>query len=655
MRFPLLLLGAAALSALAPLVPGQDDPCPPGTTVPCSYRVSPIPNTYASILGAGGTVVLGFAAGADDVSMPVPLGGFPFNFFCAPQGGPLAVCTNGFANFGAASAAFTNHHPGDVAAPNNAILPWHDDLILTNVAPPSTVAYNFGFYGAGSLVVQWTNMATWTAGGAGAGSISFQAVLWSTPTAGLGDVIDFHYDRSTAPPVMAPCLVAGGGPSTFATSATVGLESGAAALATVGVEATDRGAANSVFPPCDLRLTPVSFSGTEQNYLFTSSIVPQEPFCHIEGLIGTLAVGPSCAATPCYDDDSAAHSDGVQIALPWKFNLAGRVMKHASMDSNGYLQLGGGNFTSVFANAAILSAVHPNSILAAFWDDLEGSPIGPIAAGMFYRVDGPPGCRVMTFEWHEMGAFVGASGDCTGAGNISFQVKLYEGSAGSLAASAPPCPYDVVVPGMGNDRVEFHYDHAAFVPGPFTATIGIENHKGSLGVASLGGAANAGPPFTGAGLPAKVVVDQCDFGVVRFYGDPGSTCPFVCLPEIKSNAVPPRIGNPFALEMVGASPGFPLLNLFFGPPIPGIRTPVPCGGIPTPFGTLWAPLGILLAAPSTGGFPCNSCAEWPLPIPGNPALVGAYVWAQAFNIALSPIPPGFCVEATEGAKIIIGA
>ena len=660
MRLSNILSGGAALVALIPLAAAQDDPCPPGAAIPCSYRVSPIPNGYASILGAGGTVVLGFLAGADDASLPVPLGGFPFNFYCIPQAGPLAVCTNGFANFGAASTAFTNHHPGDAATPNNAIMPWHDDLIMPAAAlPVPAVAYNFGFYGPGSLVVQWTNMATWTAGGLGAGSISFQAVLWSTPTAGLGDTIEFRYDRSTAPPVMAPCLVAGGGPSTFATSATVGLDSaGTTPAAVIGVDATDRGAANSVTPPCDIRLTPVPFSGTEQNYLFTSSIVPQEPFCHIEGLPGTLVVGPSCAGTPCYDDDGSAHADGVQIPLPWKFTLSGRALKHAQMDSNGYLQLGAGNLASAFGNAAVPGPAQPNAILAPFWDDLEGAPIGPIGSGMFYRVDGPPGCRVMTFEWHEMAAFVGASGDCVGAGNISFQVKIYEGSAGAIVASAPPCPYDVVVPGMGNDRVEFHYDHAAFVPGPFTATIGIDNHDGSVGVASLPGTLNPAPPVTTAGTPGKVVVDQCDFGVVRYYGDPTTSCPaplLSCLPEIKSNGVPPRIGNPFGLEMIGGSPGFPLLNLFFGPPLPGIRTPVPCGGLPSSFGTFWAPLGLILAAPGTGGFPCGSCGEWPLPIPANPAFVGTYVWAQAFNITLVPIPPGFCVEATEGAKIIIGA
>ncbi|HKB17308.1 MAG TPA: hypothetical protein VKF62_14665, partial [Planctomycetota bacterium] len=60
----MILLGGGMLISLAPLARSQDDPCPPGAAVPCSYRVSPIPNGYVSILGAGGTVVLGFLAGA---------------------------------------------------------------------------------------------------------------------------------------------------------------------------------------------------------------------------------------------------------------------------------------------------------------------------------------------------------------------------------------------------------------------------------------------------------------------------------------------------------------------------------------------------------------------------------------------------------------
>ena len=649
------LIGGWALLVAAPAVLAQDDPCPAGVAVPCSYRVEPIPNAYATILGAVGTVILPFIAGSDDATAPIPFPlGFPFSFYCTPMPGPLAVCTNGFANFGAASTAFSNLHPGDEGAPNNAIMPWHDDLIFPTIppVPAPAVAYNFGFYGPGSLVVQWTNMTSWTGVGTGVGSISFQAVLWSTASA-TPDVIEYRYDRTGAPPVMAACVVGTGGPSTFAVSATIGTDNaGTTGPTNIGVDASDRGAANSVFPPCDIRLAPTAFSGTEGNHLFTPVLMPQEPFCHIEGLLGTVAIPPACAATPCYDNEPSARTVGSQIALPWKVNLAGRLMKHAQMDSNGYMTLGGGTFASVTGNVILPTAALPEATLAPFWDNLEGiaTPLGP--SGMFYRVDGVPGCRVMTFEWHTMGPNLGAGGDCVGGGGmISFQVKIFEGSAGFLASSTSPCPYDVVVPGVGNDRIEYHYDHGAFVPGGFTATIGFDNHDGALGASGAGSPALLGPP---AGL--KSVIDQCDSGVVRYYGDANSTCPVpgACLPELKSNAVPPRIGNPFGLEMVGGGPGFALLNLFFGPPLPGLRTPVPCGGLPSPFGTFWAPLGLLLAPTSAApGPPCQNCAMWGLPIPAMAVLVGTYVWAQSANVVL--VGPAFCVELTEGAKIIIGA
>ncbi|MGH7150624.1 MAG: hypothetical protein ACREIU_08000 [Planctomycetota bacterium] len=648
-------LVAAGVSLLpTPVVLAQDNPCPAGSPVSCSYRVVPIPNGYASILGAAGTVVLPFGAAADDATLAVPFApGFAFSFYCAPVAGPLAVCTNGFANFGMASTAFNNLHPGDEGAPNNAIMPWHDDQIFP--APPPVpapaVAYNFGFYGPGSLVVQWTNMATWTGLGTGVGSISYQAVLWSGASA-TPNVIEYRYDRTSAPPVMAPCSVTTTGTSTYAVSATIGTDNlQTSPITNVGVDATDRGAANSVFPPCDIRLVSTPFSGSEQNYVFTPALLPQEPFCHIEGLPGTVAIPPACAGTPCYDNEPSSRTVGSQIALPWKVNLAGRAMRHAQMDSNGYLTLGAGTFASVTANVALPNSSLPEATLAPFWDSLEGvaTPGGP--SGMFYRVDGVPGCRVLTFEWHTMGPNVGGSGDCVGAGGVlSFQIKIHEASAGSLGSSTPPCPYDVVAPGIGNDRIEYHYDHAAFVAGGFSATIGIENHDGTVGASVAGSPALAGPP---AGM--KWVIDQCDSGVVRYYGDANATCPApgACLPELKSNAVPPRIGNSFGLEMVGGEAGFALLNLFFGPPLPGLGTAVPCGGLPSPIGTFWAPLGVILPPTSAATGPaCGNCAIWALPIPLAPAQVGSYVWAQAANVVL--LGPAICVELTEGAKIIIG-
>ncbi|HET6202216.1 MAG TPA: hypothetical protein VFI25_05370 [Planctomycetota bacterium] len=649
----LLLLAAAALAA--PLF-AQDTACPAGASV-AGYRCDPVPNGFASIVGAAGTVNV-FLPPTDDLTVVVPFpAGYAITYYGVAKAG-ISICSNGFLTFTTVgpSASATNRHPEDGSVPNDVIFPWHDDLVV--LAAGSTVDYLFDLTpGSETLTVQWTGVGNFVIDPplTARGSFTFQCILYASTHTALPNRIEFRYDRSTAPPVMAPCQTANAG--TLATSATVGCEasSATAALNVGGAEPTDRGAANEAFPPCDIRLSPLTYTASGQSA--TATLVAQEPFCHIEGLPGTIAIPAPCAAGACFEDDNSTRLMGVAIPLPWKVNLFGRVAKNAVMNSNGFMALGRGSSFTDFGNTATPSTSDPDLTLAPFWDDLEGSA----ASGLFFRVDGLPGCRVMTFEWHDFGRFATPGADCVpSAGSVTTQVKIFEGSAGSLASSVGPCPYDVVVAGNGNDRIEFHYDHAAFVPAAptaFSATIGVENHKGSVGVTCLVGIANAAPP---AGM--KCVIDTCDFGQMRFYGDGNnnSPTPGACVPEIKGNCVPPMIGNAFGLQMVGSTPGaITFLLLDFGGPLPGIRTPVPCGGLPSPFGTFWVnpfapstlilPFGIGIASP---GGPCQGCSSLDLPLPPDPALVGFLVFAQ--GAAVFPAPFGLLVELTEGAKIILG-
>ncbi|MGH7149408.1 MAG: hypothetical protein ACREIU_01855, partial [Planctomycetota bacterium] len=548
MRKVFLLATATALLAAPPALA---QPCPAGAPV-TGYRCDPVPNGFSSIVGLVGTVNA-FLPPTDDlttaaIAFPPP---FAFTYYGVAKAS-VQVCSNGWLTFTATtSASATNRHPEDNSAPNDTIFPWHEDLVV--LAPGSSVDYLFDLTpGAETLTVQWTGVGNFVleAPLTARGSFTFQCVLYSSTHATLPNQIEFRYDRTTAPPVMIPCQTTNAG--TLATSATVGCEAaGSTTVPTVGgAEPTDRGAANEAFPSCDIRLSPLSYSAS--TYSATATLVPQEPFCHIEGLPGTIALPPPCVAGACYDDNNTTQLMGVAIPLPWKFNLFGRVAKNAVMNANGFMALGRGSSFADFTNTATPSTADPDLTLAPFWDDLEGSP----AAGMFYRVDGLPGCRVMTFEWHDFGRFTGAVADCVpSAGSITMQVKLFEGSAGSLLASVPPCPYDVVVAGDGNDRIEFHYDHGTFVPAAptaFSATIGVENHKGTVAGACLAGTLNPAPP---AGM--KCVIDPCDTGVMRFYGDANTNAPpgvGACLPEIKGNRVPPIIGNTFGLQVIGGSP-----------------------------------------------------------------------------------------------------
>jgi len=666
------LSSLAALILAAPGAEAQPPPkqlCPTGQTQN-SYRCVPIPNSFVSILGDSDTVNAHLPP-ADDATLAVgpfplvsPVGMDPFTGFELYRvvKGSVNVGTNGYLDFAAvASAAGTasNEHPGDANSPNDCAMPWNDDLILFNAT--SSVDYNVGFYGPETFVAQWTDVANWipVAGGdGGVGSFTFQCVLYSSAHPTLPNHIEFRYDRTTAPPVMAPCVAydptVPTTSSNVATSATVGTDSASGSSVTnIGVDATDRGAANSVYPACDIRLIPTTFLGGHAAFGGTITPAPADPWCSIVGLPGTMAIPPACITPPCRDDENFGMAAGALIPLPWKVFLGGHYFRHANMNSNGFLQLGSGSYFTNAVNAALPGTAEPDATFAPFWDDLETT--GPM--GMYVRIDGVPGCRVMTFEWNGMTKFTAPGGDCAGDGSVSFQVKIYEGGA-----DAPQCAPGPPGLGTGRDLVEYHYDHAGFVPpvAPFTATIGWENYKGTVG-GSLGGAVNPGPPVDPLFGPAKVVVDQCDCGTVRYYGNP-SALNSACLPEIKTNCVPPRIGNLFGLQIVGGTAGgFGLFAFSFAPPLAPTKIGVPCGGLPIGPLSVWVnPVGLIFvgcgplpgAVAPTPPSPCEGCCSLTIPIPPDPIFVCAHVFAQ--GVVFGPGVGGPFIELTEGAKITLG-
>jgi hypothetical protein len=629
---------AAACVTMFGVAPAQDGPiipCPPGVLGICSYDCLPTSPPFVSIVGLPGTVVMPFPAGADDSAIAIPFPpGFTFDFYCVAQTG-VNVCTNGFLNFGAIATTFTNQQVGDQATPNNGIFPWYDDLIF---GAGSSIQYLFG---PTTLTIQWTSMVNYSFPLVPAPTFSFQVVLHS----GAGPIpnaIDFRYDR-TSMPDFPPCLP--GGALTSAPSATVGLEpSLTGPNAPLGsIDCTGRGGANEVFPPCDLRMT--MFRRTEAVAGVTMAVVPQPPFCSIVGMAGTLMVPNTCTAgQPCTDDDNSAYTMGGFIPLPWKVNFAGRFFRGVNMNSNGVMGLGqASSFGTQSANGAFpLSTTNPDFQLAPFWDSLEG--VGP-GSGMYYRIDGAAGCRVATFEWFSMGLKVGATGDCvaTPGSLVTFQVKIYEGSAGVQVMSTGVCPYDLVLPGIGNDRIEYWYSFGTFGAAAYTATIGWEDSTGATG-AALAGAASPGFP---AGM---VVLTTCDTGQVRYYGSPSNSgAPGLGFPEMSTNCVAPIIGNPFALTLHGSSPGFSVMLIDLGGPLPGMKTPVPCGGIPfAPFGiahvNIFSPALFTFFVGPTG----PGCGVFPLPIPFAPGLVGLTLYAQWGVLA------GVGTELTEAVKVVIG-
>ncbi|HKB16535.1 MAG TPA: hypothetical protein VKF62_10740, partial [Planctomycetota bacterium] len=307
-----LFLGFAAALLTAPFALAQPGapPCPVGATV-SGYRCDPVPNGFSSIVGLVGTVNV-FLPATDDTTTPaIPFpAGFAFTYYGVAKAS-VSICSNGFLTLTpTTSASATNRHPEDGSAPNDVIFPWHDDLVV--LAPGSSVDYRFDLTPlAETLTVQWTGVGNFVSGPplVARGSFTFQCVLYASTHATLPNRIEFRYDRTTAPPVMSPCQTTN--PGTLATSATVGCEasSATAALNVGGAEPTDRGAANEAFPSCDIRLSPLTYSASTTSA--TATLVPQEPFCHIDGLPGTIVLPPPCIAGACYDDNNSSELTGV--------------------------------------------------------------------------------------------------------------------------------------------------------------------------------------------------------------------------------------------------------------------------------------------------------------------------------------------------------
>jgi hypothetical protein len=581
----------------------------------------------------------------------------PFTFFGAAKT-QFVVSTNGFLTFTSNPGQVTsqNAHPGDFNQPNDVVAPFWDEHIGTMATTPAGSVWWLYPAADGSLTVEWSHLQILVDGTAmtGVGDYSFQAKLFPSTHPTKPNRVEFHYDPASIPGPQNPCPSLTGWYSMFAVSATVGLEN---AFGTVGVDATERGAGNPTLPSTGYRFHPVSFktpaiSGTT----FYTVTTGTAPFCHIEGLPGTTeflspsTMLPTCVT--CADDNGSARLAGQLFDLPWKFVLYGRPYKTADVNPNGLLQLGPGVFD--VTGAAQFGASEVDAAIAPLWADLEGiSPsdiCGAPQTSFFWRVDGAPGGRVLTIEWHDFHNADGAAGDClAGTSHCSFQVHLFEASAGSYTCAPAGCAAGTaigVTPGVGDDLIQFQWDTTCGL----TAPAGIENW--------LGAASNAVSPTPG-GL---ATFNACDEGTVRYYGDgnvtAGSPPGVLCVPEITGNGVPPLLGNPFGLAMVGATPGAAgFLFIDGSPPFPGTSVPVPPGGLPLPFGTLWVPFppSVLISLGGLlGSGPCGGSVNVSLPIPVAPALVGGVVYAQFVAAVLGVPPLGIGLEATEGAKIRIG-
>jgi hypothetical protein len=145
------------------------------------------------------------------------------------------------------------------------------------------------------------------------------------------------------------------------------------------------------------------------------------------------------------------------IGIP--FNFYGAPVGEFIASTNGWVQLlpmGGGTAAtdSVYMNVAIPSSSQPNSMIAAFWDDL----VLPDTMSLRTAIFGSAPNRRFVMEWNNARTFSGAMSD-----TLRFQVKLFETS----------------------NIIELHYCaianpmSAASTGG--SATIGVESPSGTTG------------------------------------------------------------------------------------------------------------------------------------------------------------------------------
>ncbi|MBL8911056.1 MAG: hypothetical protein JNM17_10225, partial [Archangium sp.] len=171
----------------------------------------------------------------------------------------------------------------------------------------------------------------------------------------------------------------------------------------------------------------------------------------------TPTVIQGAATTPVISDDS----NSAVVALPFAFSWFGGAVTHFSTNTNGFSLLWNTatptlpTGSTTYVNVAMPAAATPNSLVAAFWDDLNSRTGSEVR----YVVTGTAPNRTLTIEWFDLTAR-----DSTQ--HITFREKLFETT----------------------NVVEFHYctlDVGTSMGAPAArvfgaeATVGLENATGT--------------------------------------------------------------------------------------------------------------------------------------------------------------------------------
>jgi hypothetical protein len=296
----------------------------------------------------------------------------------------------------------------------------------------------------------------------------------------------------------------------------------------------------------------------------------------VEPAFWSIADSPSAVTVfgANLDDPTSA-----AIPLPIPFSFFGSAKTSFRVNVNGFIVFNQGLSGGFSSNAQIPSTSSPNDMIAAWWDDLHTGPTGSVQ----YDV-APNGELVIQWTGVEHG-----SGNQSGE-LATFQIALH------------PSP---------DNQIELYYDRATFATGstPWTATIGVENAGGTVGLNPTG----VGSPGTSTDPNSNHQFPEADF-ILAYDSLPAS-----------SYAVSAGAG-PYA-----SITGLPGESLLWTGPIP---SPADCG-------------------------PCSNAtddasATFPMPFPFSYFLVGAVSFTVDSNGFLS-INGGGCGASANLAAGNAGA
>jgi len=185
-------------------------------------------------------------------------------------------------------------------------------------------------------------------------------------------------------------------------------------------------------------------------YKWIDSDEPNGPAYEWNDIAATGTNVTTWTPTGTFGAKDEGHSGPINLPFPFKFY--GNVKNTVHASSNGVI-LFNAPTSNIFTNAAIPNAAAPNEYIAPFWDDLDGTNGGEV----YYKADGGK----FTIQYNNWPRY------STTGSSLTFQVVLYS-----------------------NGRIMIYYKTMTSST-MNSATIGIENGNGSVGLQTAYNAAYA--------------------------------------------------------------------------------------------------------------------------------------------------------------------